>query len=278
MRFVTHSHRFAAPIIQSDSLLAERYAQFTGAIEGITDEELVDDFLYRKSHPRARSRQESLAPRYIKSMSASINSLLRERVMEYPGWQSEVDIFNDEDSPERHTEWRLDFACDDAFCVEVAFNHAEAIPWNLLKPVLACELNHVRKAVQGRVGIYVCATEPMKRAGNFDGVVGSYEKVLRYLQPMMNQLTIPIMVIGLLPFETFRVSRSREIVYEFDGDIDRWLGEDVLITLSSYGPQPGVVAEYSEDEGWVRVAPRGGRGLGRKVAIEDIRFIEPRPR
>lgn len=102
---------------------------------------------------------------------------------------------------------------DDALCVEVAFNHGEAIAWNLLKPVLACELNHVKKAVQGQIGIYICATDKMKKAANIDSASGSFEKVLRYLPPMMNQLTVPIMVIGLEPFGTFYVNKeSKEIV------------------------------------------------------------------
>lgn len=102
---------------------------------------------------------------------------------------------------------------DDALCVEVAFNHGEAIAWNLLKSVLACELNHVQKAVQGQIGIYICATDKMKKAANIDSASGSFEKVLRYLPPMMNQLTVPIMVIGLEPFETFYVNKeSKEIV------------------------------------------------------------------
>lgn len=55
---------------------------------------------------------------------------------------------------------------------------------------MACELNHVQKAVQGKVGIYVCATDDLKKAGNIDSSSGSFEKVLRYLPPMMNQLGI----------------------------------------------------------------------------------------
>lgn len=79
------------------------------------------------------------------------------------GWSSEVDIFNDITGALGNTERRLEFVCDNALCVEVAFNHGEAIAWNLLKPVLACELNHVQKAIQGKVGIYVCATDNQKR-------------------------------------------------------------------------------------------------------------------
>lgn len=66
----------------------------------------------------------------------------------------------------------------DPLCVEVAFNHGEAIAWNLLKSVLACELNYVQKAVQGQIGIYICATDKMKKAANIDSASGSFKKCL----------------------------------------------------------------------------------------------------
>ena len=115
-----------------------------------------------------------------------------------------------------NTEWRLDFACAESFCVEVAFNHGEAIAWNLLKPVLSCELNHVKKAVQGKIGIYVCATDKLKKAGNIDSASGSFEKVLRYIKPMMNQLTIPMMIIGLDEFETFKINKKLRLLIDYD--------------------------------------------------------------
>ncbi len=205
MDFVYYSHRNAEAIIEFDKSLKERYEQFVGAIRSITDEELIEDFYKKKE----KHKEKSTA---FKSMTPSINELLKKRLESISGWKSEVDIFNDGANVIGNTEWRLDFACENALCVEVAFNHGEAIAWNLLKPVLSCELNHVQKAIQGKIGIYVCATDNMKLAANIDSASGSYEKVLRYLPPMMNQLTIPMMIIGLKPFRTFKVNRQAEIV------------------------------------------------------------------
>lgn len=205
MKFIEYSHRHADAIINNDPLLKERYNQFVGALRDMTDEELIADFLRKKEEYAERGTS-------FKSMTPSINGILKERMLAIPGWQAEVDIFNDRTGVIGNTEWRLDFACDDAFCVEVAFNHGEAIAWNLLKPVLSCELNHVEKAVQGQIGIYVCATDNMKIAANIDSSSGSFEKVLRYLPPMMNQLTIPMMIIGLEPFETFKIDSNAEVV------------------------------------------------------------------
>ena len=87
--------------------------------------------------------------------------------------------------------------------LEVAFNHGEAIAWNLLKPVLASELNHVQKEAQTSLGVVIMATEDMKSAGGFDSAVGTYEKAIRYLKPLQNQLSCPMVLIGLKAPEHF---------------------------------------------------------------------------
>ncbi len=49
------------------------------------------------------------------------------------------------------------------------------------------------------------ATEAMKAAGGFDNAVGTYEKAIRYLKPLQNQLSCPMVLIGLDAPESFRV-------------------------------------------------------------------------
>lgn len=206
MNFTYYAHRYAHAIIASDPVLANRYNEFLGTLVGITDNDLINDFINKKAEYAARGTN-------FKSISHSINSILKERMEIIPGWGSEVDIFNDTTGVIGNTQWRLDFACDNGLAIEVAFNHGEAIAWNLIKPCLSSELNHVQKAFQTRVGVYVCATDAMKVAGNFDSASGSYEKVLRYLPPMMNQLTTPMIIIGITPPNTFRIDkRTKDIV------------------------------------------------------------------
>ena len=240
MRFIEYSHRHADAIIANDPALRERYEQFTNALRNMTDEDLIADFLAKKAEYAARGTS-------FKSMTPSINSMLKERMLAIQGWQAEVDIFNDTTGVIGNTEWRLDFACDNAFCVEVAFNHGEAIAWNLLKPVLSCELNHVEKAVQGQLGIYVCATDNMKIAANIDSASGSFEKVLRYLPPMMNQLTIPMMIIGLEPFETFKINESAEVIRTDHVFYDSFLDHKVMVTKAEdYSTYKGIVTDVEE--------------------------------
>lgn len=85
--------------------------------------------------------------------------------------------------------WCLDFA-KGYISIEVAFNHSGTPAWNLLKPVLASELNHVEKAIQTRIDVIICATKAMKSAGNFDGAIGTYAKYVTHLRPLMKQLSV----------------------------------------------------------------------------------------
>ena len=221
MEFREYSHRHADAIIKNDKDLRKRYDQFVGALRSISEEELITDFLEKKK----RHSQKGTS---FKSITPSINGILKERILDIPGWKAEVDIFNDTTGVIGNTEWRLDFACDDAFCVEVAFNHVE-------------------KAVQGQIGIYVCATDNMKKVANIDSASGSFEKVLRYLPPMMNQLTIPMVIIGLEPFETFKINDKAEIVrrnYIID---DSLLNQRVRITKADdYATYIGDVIDVKE--------------------------------
>ena len=271
MHFVEYSHRHADAIISCNPLLTERYKQFIDVLRNITDDQLISDYLSKKEEHEKKGTA-------FKSMTPSINSLLKKRILDIPGWSAEVDIFNDSVGILGNTEWRLDFACDNAFCVEVAFNHGEAIAWNLLKPVLSCELNHVEKAVQGQVGIYVCATDNLKKMANIDSASGSYEKVLRYLPPLMNQLTIPMMIIGLEPFETFKINKDAQIVRANHVLDNSLLNRKVCITSSEdYNLCKGTVIEIKQidnDENKIQLMVQKSRNNIEIFTDDMIKFLE----
>lgn len=82
-----------------------------------------------------------------KSLSTTINKLLKEEFKDLD-WAVESPFFQDPNYDDKKSDyWRLDFA-KKTTSIKVAFNHGSATAWNLLKPVLASELNHVRKAIQ----------------------------------------------------------------------------------------------------------------------------------
>lgn len=186
MRFQTHSHRFGLAIAQENEFIAE-WNEIQEVLSSISDEDIM------QAH-------SDFTPNN-KSISRAINRLIKDG-LERKNWISESAIFNDPNY--QQTKWRLDFA-KKLFSVEVAFNHGEATAWNLLKPVLASELNHVSKDAQTQIGVVIMANQGMKDAGGFDSAVGTYEKAIRYLAPLQNQLTVPMILIGLKAPETFNV-------------------------------------------------------------------------
>jgi hypothetical protein len=191
MYFIKHSFRHAETILNEPEF-RDSYEKLISSIESITDEELIEEF--------------NSGARKAKSLSEAINKLIKHR-LENLGWAKESPIFQDPDYSDRR--WRLDFAGHD-MSIEVAFNHSGTIAWNLLKPVLASELNHVQKAVQTRIGIIICATAELKKAGGFDEAVGEFERFLTHLTPMRSVLTVPILIIGLEPPRSFSVVHRKD--------------------------------------------------------------------
>lgn len=189
MRFVTHAYKHA-DIVLADPRHNADLNDIVEVISSVTDEDLKTRHLLRKNN----GIKSSLAP--------TINAILKERFIE-KGWNAESSIFQGEAYGADKT-WRLDFARN-SVSIEVAFNHGEAIAWNLLKPVLASEVNNVNKAIQTEVGVLITATRNLKVAGCFDNAVGEYEKVLRYLVPLSTLMSVPLLIIGLEAPETFRL-------------------------------------------------------------------------
>jgi hypothetical protein len=189
MEYELGSHRFGVAIA-AEKEYASEWNEILQSLQSISDEEI------KEKHTNKCSQR--------KSISKAINLLIHER-LESLGWKPESSIFNDPNYTQAR--WRLDFAKKN-ISLEVAFNHGEAIAWNLLKPVLASELNHVQKEAQTSLGVVIMATEEMKSAGGFDSAVGTYEKAIRYLKPLQNQLSCPMILIGLKAPRTFRVEHE----------------------------------------------------------------------
>jgi len=192
MNYREHSFRHAKVILNEPEFVGQ-YDEIIDIINGIDDEDLI------QKHESYGINNIEKTP---KSLSKAINELLKERFIQY-GWTPESGIF--QDTNYRGDTWRLDFAKED-ISIEVGFNHSSVIAWNLTKPVLASELNHVEKAIQTKIGVVITATNDLKGKGGFDGAIGTFEKYLDYLPPLGNMLTTPLLIIGLEPPESFCIN------------------------------------------------------------------------
>lgn len=193
MEFEYHSFRHSGVILNQMQFI-EEFSEIINVISDLTEEQLIE------KHESYGVLDIENTP---KSLSRAINDLLKEGLVA-KGWVPESGIFQDENY--QGDTWRLDFAKQD-ISIEVGFNHSSVIAWNLTKPVLASELNHVKKAIQTKIGVIITATEELKQKGGFDSAIGTYEKYLDYLPPLNNLLTIPLFIIGLKAPESFKVEQ-----------------------------------------------------------------------
>lgn len=214
MNYQLAFHRFSNAVVDADESIRHEFNELLEIVEAITDERLIEKLLNQREQWKINQLEKKMAvvsnKVLPKSLSVAINELLKIGLIA-KGWKAESPIFRDPlyCSGSR---WYLDFAKED-ISIEVAFNHAEATAHNLIKPVLASELNHVDKAVQTRLGVVVTCTESLREAGNFDGAVGTFESFQTYLKPYQNILIAPLVIIGLEAPGSFKIDKkSREIV------------------------------------------------------------------
>jgi len=193
MNYRYHSFRHAGVIFQEPEFI-DQFLEITSIIDGISETDLI---------VRHNVYGAIDVERTPMSLSKAINNILKDKFIA-SGWAEESGIF--QDVAYQSDTWRLDFAKEDV-SIEVAFNHSSVIAWNLLKPVLASELNHVNKAIQTKIGVLITATEALKRNGGFDGAIGTFEKYLEYLPPLNNVLTVPLFIIGLDAPTTFHIEQ-----------------------------------------------------------------------
>lgn len=194
MEYRIHGFRHGDYLIRNVDGYIPYWDEMREVLGAVTEERVISHF---KEHGQGRK----------KSISATVNSLLKEEFSER-GWNPESPIFSEQEYTEGRI-FRLDFA-KGPVSVEVAFNHGNDAPWNLLKPTLASELNHVRKAIQTEIGVIITATDEMKARGGFDDAVGSYEKYLSFLRPMGMLLTAPLVLIGLEAPKTFHIEHEED--------------------------------------------------------------------
>ena len=201
---IIYPHAAADGQVAVDSYLNSMYEELLQTIAAISDSEIIAE--YKKTKKM--------------SISHALNNLL-DKSFTAKGWDRQTRLFSDSKYVKQKS-FRLDFSKtikgDDGItrgiAVEVAFNHGEAISWNLLKPVLAAEQNHIEKdfKVDKGIGVVIVASDALKKAGAFDSAVGSYEKYLRYLLPMSSTLNKPMFLIGLKPPKTFKVLKVKNSV------------------------------------------------------------------
>lgn len=232
MDYCIHGHRHADYLFSSLDEYGETWFEVLSALNSISDQDIIDEFESEK--------------REAKSISQAINRLIKKQML-LRQWQAESYIFADQEyGAQAKGTWRLDFA-KVPLSMEVAFNHRSDIAWNLIKPTLASELNHVQKAIQTSGGIIVTATQELKEAGGYDNACGTYEDYVQYLKPLYGMLPAPLAIIGLKAPKTFKID----------------------VVPNGPGKKKGVVVLYAMEFEGQYYCPTCGTALSGKPALCD---------
>ena len=202
MEYEIYSHRHGLTIMKNDPACLPIWNEIIEVIESISDTNII----------KLHSREYLLKN---KSISTAINALLKKRFTA-KNWAYESYIFND--TRYKNKAWRLDFA-KESVSLEVGFNHSGSIAWNLMKPVIGSELNHVEKAIQTKIGVIICATNELQVAGGFDNAIGTYEQYIDHLKPLRVQLTTPLVIIGLKKPKDFYIKLYKPLPNKTLGEI-----------------------------------------------------------
>ncbi len=130
------------------------------------------------------------------------------RLLTHPdrAWRSQAPLFHS-DSETGKGYWTMDFhkffPQDFGVGVEVTFNHAEALPWTLIRPSLAYLSDEVLPETRVEAGAIIIGTDHLK--GNrrdvgglrMDSAVGTYERLLALLPRLKWVVPVPLVILGL---------------------------------------------------------------------------------
>jgi hypothetical protein len=209
MQFETFSYRNGLEMAESHHQYGVLFSSICNVVGSISEKEIREHFRANHEHKQ-------------KSISKSLNSLIGAGLVA-DGWSKEPRIFGETgySDSKRDKKWRLDFSRSieqtsvqdlesqinptAGIALEVAFNNDGSTAWNLIKPVLSSELNHVKKDLQTGMGVIVTVTEALKKSGGFDNTVGSFDDFKMHLRAMRNLLTVPMVIIGISEFESFEI-------------------------------------------------------------------------
>jgi hypothetical protein len=199
VRYLEYNHRHAIEILKDRA----EWFEFDEVIRGLTRADVIGEQL-------SLSAVRGTAPA---GGQTAINALFRRRLTTELGWTQEPRLFGAEDDELRR--WKMDFL-KNGVGVEISFNHAEAIAWNLTRLTIAGESPRVREDARIEVGIIVCVDETLKRWARMDSAVGTFDVFKAWLREMRPILPIPLLLIGMTadgwdPTDVFRGTRGRRV-------------------------------------------------------------------
>lgn len=203
MRFHVSSYRHGFELLRTTGSAADELLSAVGTLSTTEIERLRLERQTQAKAKAAASGGKATRTGVQASLNAELDRLL---TSEDWGWQPQVPLFK-ADVGTGKGYWTMDFRKEfDAGVgvgVEVTFNHAEALPWTLIRPTLAYQSDDVLEGSRIEVGVIIIGTDQLKGSRSapsglrVDSAVGTYERLLTLLPRMKWVVQVPLTVIGL---------------------------------------------------------------------------------
>lgn len=176
------------------------------SIESITLSNIEARRTERQAGLTSRAETSGQRPRKA-GIQDGLNAEL-DRLLTHPdrAWRPQVALYK-ADAGSGKGYWTMDFhkvfPKDLGVGVEVTFNHAEALPWTLVRPALAYQSDDVLPDARIEVGAVIIGTDHLKGSRRdpgglrMDSAVGTYERLLALLPRLKWVIPVPLAIFGL---------------------------------------------------------------------------------
>lgn len=203
MRFHVSSYRHGFELLRTAGSAAD---ELLSAVATLSTTEIERLRVERQNQVKAKAATSGGRASRT-GVQASLNSELNRLLTgEDRGWQPQVPLFK-ADVGTGKGYWTMDFRKEFdsgvGVGVEVTFNHAEALPWTLIRPTLAYQSDDVLEGSRIEAGVIVIGTDNLKGSRTapgglrVDSAVGTYERLLALLPRMKWVVQVPLTIIGL---------------------------------------------------------------------------------
>ena len=94
--------------------------------------------------------------------------------------------------------------------IDYVFGHYNTIPWKISRLAASMMSSNLKKSIRPSVGILILVDKELKKSGNFDSGIGTWEQAVEYLQVFNNQWDAPILLLGLTDPGIFQIEDRRK--------------------------------------------------------------------
>jgi hypothetical protein len=214
------------------------FEEVSSVLAGISLAEVDERRAMRQAEATEKSQRTHVG------VQKGLNQILRERLGACsPPWRSEVPVFPPDPGSGKGF-WTMDFhkrfpRLRNGVGIEVTFNHAEALPWTLIRPTLAYQSESVVKGSRIDVAGVIIGTDQLKGGRprlRMDSAVGTYERLRTLLPKMKWVLPGPMVIFGLDWAEGGQTGDVDEIdLYALDSGLPK--PDPIMVELHDFGPR-----------------------------------------